>query len=138
ETFMDNKFILYLKAFGIWFILAVSAIIVAIFRNEVLLPPLGEQTAHQIGTILFLIVQFLIIYLFINRIKLREIKTAVLIGIFWLILTVCFEFLFGHYVIGHSWEKLFADYNIFKGRLWLLVLLNNLIAPIISSKLIRN
>jgi hypothetical protein len=135
---MDNKFILYLKAFGIWFILAVSAIIVAIFRNEVLLPPLGEQTAHQIGTILFLIVQFLIIYLFINRIKLREIKTAVLIGIFWLILTVCFEFLFGHYVIGHSWEKLFADYNIFKGRLWLLVLLNNLIAPIISSKLIRN
>jgi predicted membrane-bound spermidine synthase len=104
----------------------------------VLLPQLGEQTAHQIGTLLFLIVQFLIIYLFIKRIKLKEIITAVFIGIFWLILTVCFEFLFGHYVIGHSWEKLFADYNIFKGRLWLLVLLNNLIAPIISSKLIRN
>ena len=135
---MDNKFILYLKAFGIWFILAISAIIVATFRNEVLLPQLGEQTAHQIGTLMFLIVQFLIIYLFIKRIKLKEIITAVFIGIFWLILTVCFEFLFGHYVIGHSWEKLSGGYNIFKGRLWLLVLLNNLIAPIISSKLIRN
>jgi len=70
---MDKKFTLYLKAFGIWFILAISAIIVATFRNEVLLPPLGEQTAHQIGTLVFLIVQFLIIYLFIKRVKLKEI-----------------------------------------------------------------
>jgi hypothetical protein len=135
---MNNKFILYLKAFGIWIILAVSAILVATFRNGVLLPQFGEQTAHQIGTLLFLIVQFLIIYFFIKQVKLREIKKAVLIGIFWLILTVCFEFLFGHYVIGHPWEKLFADYNIFKGRIWVLVLINNVVAPFISSNLIKN
>lgn len=134
---MNKNFILYLKAFGIWFILAISAIVVAIFRNEVLLPPFGEQTAHQIGTLLFLIVQFLIIYFFIKRVKLNDTRTALLIGIFWLILTIIFEFLFRHYVIGHTWEKLLADYNFLKGRLWLLVLLNNLIAPIISSKLIK-
>ena len=86
---------------------------------------------------MFLILQFLIIYLFVKRIKLTETYIALFIGIFWLVLTIIFEFLFGHFVIGHSWEKLFADYNIFKGRLWLLVLLNNVIAPIISSKIIR-
>jgi hypothetical protein len=135
---MNKHFILYLKAFGIWLALAISAIIVALFRNGVLLPKFGEQTAHQIGTLIFLIVQFLIIYLFIKQINLKETRTVVSIGIFWLILTVVFEFLFGHYVIGHPWEKLFADYNLVKGRLWLLVLLNDLIAPIISSKLIKN
>ena len=135
---MNKKIILYLKAFGIWFILAVSAILVATFRNEVLLPQFGEQTAHQIGTLLFLIVQFLIIYLFIKRDKLKEIRTALLIGIFWLILTIIFEFLFGHYVIGHPWEKLFADYNILRGRIWVLVLINNVVAPLISSKLIKD
>ena len=134
---MNKKIILYLKAFGIWIILAVSAILVATIRNGVLLPQFGEQTAHQIGTLLFLILQFLIIYLFVKRIKLTETYIALFIGIFWLVLTIIFEFLFGHFVIGHSWEKLFADYNIFKGRLWLLVLLNNVIAPIISSKIIR-
>jgi hypothetical protein len=135
---MNKNFILYIKAFGIWLVLAMSAIIVAVFRNGVLLTSLGEQTAHQLGTIIFLIVQFLIIYLFIKQNNLKETRTVVSIGIFWLILTVVFEFLFGHYVIGHPWEKLFADYNLVKGRLWLLVLLNDLIAPIISSKLIKN
>lgn len=40
---------LYLKSPGIWFILAVSAIIVARFRVSVLLSALGKQIAHQLG-----------------------------------------------------------------------------------------
>ena len=135
---MNKMVLLYFKAFGIWVALAISAIIVAIFRNGVLLPLLGEQSAHQIGTLIFLIVQFLIIYLFIKRINLKENRSALFIGIFWLILTIIFEFLFGHYVMGHPWERLFADYNILKGRLWSFVLLNDLLAPIISNKIIKN
>jgi len=128
---------LYLKSLGIWFILAISAIIVATFRIGVLLPPFGEQTAHQLGTILYLIVQFIIIYLFIKRMKIKETKTLLGIGIFWIIVTVIFEFVFGHYVMGHSWQKLFADYNLFSGRLWVLVLLNNIFAPLISGKICK-
>ena len=135
---MNKMVLLYFKAFGIWVALAISAIIVAIFRNGVLLPLLGEQSAHQIGTLIFLIVQFVIIYLFIKRINLKENRSALFIGIFWLILTIIFEFLFGHYVMGHPWERLFADYNILRGRLWSFVLLNDLLAPIISNKIIKN
>lgn len=135
---MNKMVLLYFKAFGIWVVLAISAIIVAIFRNGVLLPLLGEQSAHQIGTLIFLIVQFVIIYLFIKRINLKENRSALFIGIFWLILTIIFEFLFGHYVMGHPWERLFADYNILRGRLWSFVLLNDLLAPIISNKIIKN
>ena len=126
---------LYLKSLGIWFLLAISAIVVATFRIAVLLPQVGEQTAHQLGTILYLIVQFLIIYLFIRKMKIRDVKTLLLIGIFWAVITIIFEFVFGHYVIGHSWQKLFADYNLFNGRLWVLVLINNIVAPLISGKI---
>lgn len=135
---MSKNFIIYLKAFVMWLILAIAAIILAIFRNGVILPSLGEQTAHQLGTLIFLLVQFSIIFFYIKLSKLKETETALSIGIFWLILTIIFEFLFGHYVIGRPWEKLFADYNILKGRLWVLVLINNVVAPILSSKLIKN
>jgi hypothetical protein len=128
---------LYLKSLGIWFTLAVSAIVVAIFRNDILLPQLGEQTAHQIGTVLYLIVQFIVIFIFIKKLKIKEIKTLLSIGLFWFVLTIIFEFVFGHYVVGHPWQKLFADYNIFNGRLWVLVLINNLAAPLISGKIIK-
>ena len=128
---------LYLKSLGIWVILAVSAIVVATFRIGVLLPPFGEQTAHQLGTVIFLVVQFIIIFFFIKKLKIKDIKTLLRIGLFWIVLTILFEFCFAHYVIGHPWEKLFADYNLFIGRLWLIVLINNIAAPIISGKIIE-
>jgi amino acid transporter len=128
---------LYIKSLGIWVILAISAIAVATFRVGVLLPPFGEQTAHQLGTVLYLIVQFIIIYIFINMIKVKEVKTLLEIGIFWVVITIIFEFAFGHYVMGHPWQKLFADYNLFNGRLWVLVLINNIAAPVISGKIIQ-
>jgi uncharacterized BrkB/YihY/UPF0761 family membrane protein len=127
--------LLYIKSLGIWFILTISAIIVATFRVNVLLPQFGEQTAHQIGTILFLIVQFIIIYFFIKKMKVKETKTLLGVGLFWVVITIIFEFLFGHYVMGNSWQKLFADYNLLDGRLWVLVLINNLSAPLISGKI---
>jgi len=127
---------LILKSFGIWFILAVFAIVVATFRNGVLLPSFGEHTAHQLGTVLYLIVQFIIIFLFIKKMKIKEVKTLLVVGIFWVFITIIFEFVLGHYVMGHHWQKLFADYNIFNGRLWTLVVINNIVAPIASGKII--
>lgn len=128
---------LYSKSLGIWFLLTISAIIVATFRVSVLLPQFGEQTAHQLGTILFLIVQFVIIYFFVKKMIIKETKTLLGVGLFWLAITIIFEFLFGHYVMGHSWQKLFADYNLLNGRLWVLVLLNNIAAPLISGKILK-
>ena len=56
-------------------------------------------------------------------------KQAWLIGFFWLTLTLCFEFLAGHYLFGAPREVLLADYNIFQGRIWIAVLLTLLLAP---------
>ena len=56
-------------------------------------------------------------------------RQAIAIGGLWLIMTVLFEFIFGHYVMGHAWETLLRDYNLFKGRVWLLVLVWTAVAP---------
>jgi hypothetical protein len=128
---------LFLKSLSVWFILAISAIVIAMVRVNVLLPHFGEQNAHQIGTFIYLIVQFIIIHIFIKKIKIKAVKTLLGIGIFWVIITIVFEFVFGHYVTGHPWQKLFADYNLLNGRLWVLVLINNITAPLISVKIIK-
>jgi len=69
--------------------------------------------------------------------RIKNVKTLLGIGFFWVVITIIFEFVFGHYVMGHSWQKLFADYNLINGRLWVLVLLNNIFAPLISGKIIK-
>ena len=125
---------LLFKALGVWILLATLAIINGTIRTFLILPALGEQAAHVTGTVIYLLLQFAVIYFFIKKNSIIGMKELISIGLFWLFLTIAFEFIFGHYVMNHPWEKLFADYNILKGRLWILVLLNNLIAPLICGK----
>ena len=60
---------------------------------------------------------------------LRDPFVSIYVGLAWLIFTILFEFIAGHYVFGNPWEKLIRDYNLFEGRIWSLVLLPILAAP---------
>ncbi|MFM7792818.1 MAG: hypothetical protein ACKO90_33610, partial [Microcystis panniformis] len=57
------------------------------------------------------------------------------IGLIWLVLTVGFEFLFGHFIAGHSWSRLGQDYNLLAGRVWIFVLLVITFAPLLFYQL---
>jgi hypothetical protein len=50
-------------------------------------------------------------------------------------MTVAFEFGFGHYVAGHSWSLLLADYNLLAGRVWSLFLIWITIVPYVTWRL---
>ncbi|OYD13649.1 hypothetical protein CH333_10545 [candidate division WOR-3 bacterium JGI_Cruoil_03_44_89] len=129
---------LFLYAFGVWFIFVIAAILNGGFRESFVTPKVGEYAGHVISTIIFICVILAGTYLFISNLKIDYNKTdLVLIGAFWLILTILFEFGFGHYVIGHSWSRLFADYNILKGRVWSLVLLTTFIAPLVVGTILK-
>jgi hypothetical protein len=54
---------------------------------------------------------------------------AVVVGAGWGAATVAFEFLFGRYVIGDSWQTLRAAYDLSAGRLWMLDVLLIAAAP---------
>jgi hypothetical protein len=60
-------------------------------------------------------------------------RVAWSIGALWVTLTLAFEFLAGHYVFGTPWRQLLADYNIFRGRIWVLVLVTTATAPWLAA-----
>jgi hypothetical protein len=51
------------------------------------------------------------------------------IGAAWAVLTLTFEFGFGHYVAAQTWAKLLEAYNLANGRVWVPVPLWTLAAP---------
>jgi len=123
---------------GTWFLFMILAIINAGIRNGVYKPIVGDLTAHQISTLIFVIVIFVVTYLILRFSDLNlSGSQALLMGIIWVILTIGFEFVAGHYAFGNSWEKLLADYNILNGRIWSLVLLTEFIAPLLSNFILR-
>ena len=133
---MDSKILLY--ALGMWFIFVIAAILNGTFRVSFITPRVGEYAGHVISTVIFMCVLLVGTYFFLGYLDADLARNdLLLIGALWLVLTVAFEFLFGHYVMGHSWEKLLADYNIFKGRVWILVLLTTFLAPWLVGTYLR-
>jgi hypothetical protein len=104
--------------------------------RELLLDPwIGERSGHVVSTILLCLVILLVAWLAILWIGARTDEEALRVGLLWLVLTVVFEFLAGHYLFGNSWEALLADYNLFAGRIWPLVLVADLLAPLLALRL---
>jgi len=128
----------YLLSLVMWVVFVVVAILNGIFRESVITPKTNAYTGHVLSSIIFIILIFVLTTLFI-RFFLTDYTSGELlwVGTMWLGLTICFEFLFGHYVAGHSWSHLLADYNLLKGRIWSLVLLSTFIAPYVCGRLLE-
>jgi len=118
-----------LKAALIWLVLSVLAVLNGLARNSFITPKIGEHGGHVASTILFCTVIFIVSLMSIRWMGPESRGNAWLIGIVWLVLTVSFEFLAGHYLFGSAWSKLLADYNLANGRIWLFVLLTTFFAP---------
>ncbi len=89
----------------------------------------GELAAHQISVVTVILLFGLYVWFVLPWLKLSSGAEAVRVGLTWLVLTVAFEFVFGHYAMGHPWAALLHDYNVLRGRLWVLVLAWTTLAP---------
>jgi len=113
------------------------AILNAAIRNYLFQPYTNELLAHQISSFTIIII-FAIYFFWLNKLwPIDSTQQAITIGIIWLTLTIIFEFLFGHYVMGYSWTYLLKDYNIMSGRLWSLVLVWTIIGPYTIYKVLN-
>lgn len=126
-----------LRAVGVWFLFLIIAVINGGLRDAAIAPLVGERTAHITGSIVFALIIFFITLGLIRFIGVKSTADSLLVGALWLVMTVAFEFLFFHYVMEKPWDILLADYNILKGRLWLIVLMSTLLSPVIAAR-IRN
>jgi hypothetical protein len=96
-----------------------------------------DLAAHQISTAVAIVLFGIYIWLVVRALRPASGRQAILIGLVWLALTVAFEFLFGHYVVGHSWRALLNDYDLLAGRLWVLVLAWLALAPYVFYRIQR-
>lgn len=118
-----------------WLPLVVIAILNGTLRQYGYGKYVGELTAHQISTGTGIILIGLYAWWLTGKWRIVSAGQAVAIGSIWLGMTVAFEFLFGHFVMGHSWAKLFHDYNLLEGRVWVLVLVWTTVAPLVLYKI---
>ena len=123
-----------LRSIVVWFLFLFLAVMNGGLRDAVLTPRLGELGGHITSTILLCVALLVVTWLTIGWIRPAKSTEALLIGGGWVLMTVAFEFLAGHYVFRTPWAKLLADYNLFSGRIWLLVLATSAFAPLIMGR----
>lgn len=105
-----------------WFALALIAVLNGTLRQFAYGPYVDELTAHQLSTVTGILLTGLAGFAFSRRFPIDASRTAWTIGLAWVLMTLAFEFGFGHFIAGKSWAQLAHDYNLSAGRVWLFFL----------------
>ena len=95
----------------------------------------GDEIANRVSVFSLIILIFIYGLVVRKKINIVSRLDAVSCSMIWIVLTLCFEFGFGHFVFDKSFETLLADYNVLEGRLWPLVLIFTGLLPFIVRKL---
>ncbi len=117
------------KYLAAWFVMLLVSIANGAARDLTYGKHMSELAAHQLSTVTSVLSLGAVIWLFVRFYSPSSARQAITIGLAWAALTLAFEFLFFHFVGGHSWSELLANYNIFEGRVWVVVLLWVAAAP---------
>jgi hypothetical protein len=112
-----------------WFGMVAIAILNGAIREKSYGKFIGELPAHQLSTFIGIVLFGYYIWILTGTFPIASSTQALTIGGIWLCMTVIFEFVFGHFVMGHPWSRLFHDYHLLKGRVWSLVLIWTAIGP---------
>lgn len=97
---------------------------------------LGELTARQVSTLSLMILFGIYIFYVIQRYPPQSPMQAIWIGLLWLLLTLIFEFGMG-LATGISWKIMLEEFNILKGRLWILTPIWVTVAPYIAFRFLN-
>jgi len=106
-----------------------------LLREKVLVPSIGGELALPASGIILSALVFSIAFVFVPFIGAIEARTYVLVGFWWVVLTLAFEFLFGHFVMGKSWQEIVQVFNIKKGDVFIVVLIVTAISPWLVTKI---
>ena len=121
------------RAAAAWLILLGVAFANGAVREITITPRVGDSTGHVLSTMTLCMAILVLSWLTIRWIGPSSSRDAWTIGALWASLTLAFEFLGGHYLFGNPWHRLLADYNVFRGRIWLLVLVTTAVAPVLMA-----
>jgi hypothetical protein len=122
---------MFIRAVFAWLTILILAILNGTFRQGILIPRVGEPAGPVLSTMLLVAFVLVAAWFFAPWMRLATRGDAWRAGILWLVLTLAFEFLGGHYLFGAPWEQLLADYDLTQARIWILVPITTLVAPVV-------
>lgn len=118
----------------VWLLLALVAMANGMLRQATYGKTVPELTAHHLSTMTAIAATGLVVWIVHRSWPIASAAQAWAIGLCWLVMTIAFEFGFGHYVAGHSWQRLAADYDLLQGRVWSLFLVWVTVLPVLVYK----
>lgn len=119
----------------IWVVMVILAIANGAFRDGVLVPQLGHDLALPISGLSLAALIFIATYMTFPLIGKNTMSVYYMIGIQWVLMTLAFEFLFGHYVLGKPWSEIVQVFDLMSGNLLIMVLIVTLLAPYLVARL---
>ncbi len=127
----------FLKACMIWVFLLALAVGNAVAREKLFGQWFEPRLVLLLSGVSLSILIFFATLLSVRWLKAGRAGQYWLVGALWVIMTVAFEFLFGHFVAGHSWERLLQAYRLPADNLWVVVLLVTLVSPYLAARIRR-
>jgi hypothetical protein len=119
----------FLRAIVVWFGILGLAALNGALRDLVVAPRLGDPLARALSTMILCALILLVARYTIRWIGPWNAREALAIGGLWFVLTLVFEFGSGLYA-GRTWAVMLEDYDLFRGRLWVLVPIVTFLAPL--------
>jgi hypothetical protein len=127
--------LLAVKILGIWVFLALIAIINGAVRDKLLVSLIGQRLALPLSGVSLSLLIFLVTLIFAPFLAISSPYGFWQVGIIWVLLTLAFEFLFGHYVVGEPWEKIVEVFYVHRGNLYVLALVAAALSPYLAAKI---
>ncbi|WP_298716159.1 hypothetical protein [uncultured Oceanisphaera sp.] len=124
-----------IKAFVLWLVILVLAIINGGLREALLVPVMGNALALTLSGVLLSVLILAVACLTLPWLGRLPAAGYAAIGIGWLCLTLLFEFGFGYLIQGKSWAQLVEAYTFRDGNLWPIVLLVVASAPCVAARI---
>lgn len=118
-----------------WLVMLIVAVLNGIARDVGYGRDLDPSLAQQLSTIYGMTLLGMVIAAYTWRWPFSGRAAAWRAGLLWVAMTMVFEFLFFHYVAGHPWAELLANYDLAAGLLWGLLLVWIAIAPAVFHSL---
>jgi hypothetical protein len=124
-----------IRSFLVWLLFIPLAIANGALRDLVLAPVLGNTLGRAVSSLTLALLILGLTLLLVSRLGSNTRVEYLVVGAFWLALTLLFEMSFFVLVMGHPMDTLLQDYDIFRGRLWPIVLAATFFAPLLAGKM---
>lgn len=123
------------KSIAVWLVIVIAAIFNGAIREKLLIPFIGSDISLPLSGITLSALVFIITYVAIPFFGNVKSGVYLLIGAFWILLTLAFEYLFGHYVMGTPWHEINQVFTLLNGNLFIIVLIVTALSPWAAARL---